>query len=257
MKDLAIVGNFKGDFIIDDARSGLRDSSITFGLADHLKQYFNVKCYDASTFTKDCGISRLIGSKPNRNIFIIQNHINFIIDGPKANVFYLHIDGAQSIHPNFITFAFYLFNAIGRHDYKICEKQINILPFANVNSFNPTREKDLHFSDIPREVTFEEYRDILERSEFTLVKTELGLSKRVPEAFACKTIPIIMTKALGMQKLYSRDHAPIIPYGGNISQAAKDYTQERVDKAYEFLLKNHTLKLRVKKMLPYLKKYAQ
>lgn len=258
MKQLGIVGNFKADYMSNDLRSGLRDYSIPFGLASHLVEYFGIRCYDVSSIPEmNCGIRRLVSTDCPKNLFIVQNPIDFIIDVPERNIFYLHIDGTQSIHPNQITFAFYLFNAIGVHYYTVCEKQLTILPFADMSSFNPNKEKDIHFSDIPRSLPFDEYKDILERSKFTLVNAEHGISKRVPEALACKTIPIVITFVPEMQRRYCGEHVTVISYDGDPHQKAKGYTKERVNKAYEFLKENHSLKKRIKKMLPYLQKFTQ
>jgi hypothetical protein len=257
-KELGIVGNFKTDYMNKDPRSGLRDYSIPFGFSHHLQEYFDIKCYDVSSMEpENCGIRRLVSTECPKNLFIVQNHVDFIIDVPERNIFYLHIDGTQSVHPNQITFAFYIFNALGKHFYKVNERQLILLPFADMSSFNPNREKDIHFSNIPRGVSFEEYKDVLERSKFTLVSAYYGISKRVPEAFACKTIPIVMTNEPEMQRRYCKDHVIVISYDGEPHQHAEDYTEERVNKAYEFLKENHSLKQRIKKMLPYLNKYTE
>lgn len=257
MRDsIGIIGNFKGNFLIDDPRAGFLNNTFAIGIASFLEEFMDVHCYDISDYKGSLGITSLVSSNPSfENIFIIQNQIPFKIDHPFKSVFYFHIDGTASINPSSITHAFYLFNALRKHIYKVADNQTIILPFAHLKSFNPNRKKDIDISDIPRDITFEEYRDQLERSQFTIIKANHWLSKRIPEAWACKTIPIIISVVPEMQKRYCRGHAIIVNYGGDPFSRAKGYTQERVNKAYEYLEKYHTLENRVRKMRAHLKKY--
>jgi len=246
-KDLMVVGTFEKEPQMDYT-AGLRDMSLPVGLATHLSKYYNVKYFDTSQLDyKECGISKLIGNSRGTSL-IVQNNINFRIDVTDLKVIYLHIDGVPSINANYIDLAFYIFNAPGRHDYKVCENQKTILPFAFIDYFNPDREKDILMSNIPRDVPFEEYKDTMERSQFTLIEADCYISKRAMEALACKTIPIIVTKA---PELYYR-------FGFELDFCSFSDTPDidknhyNIEKGYLWIKNNHTAFHRVKAMIPHI-----
>lgn len=229
--------------------------SIPIGMATELKKYFNVTLYNLDGFdSRECGISRLIGNTP-ANLFIIQNIVNFRIDVPKCRVFYFHIDGAQSLNPSQIDMGFYLFNAVGKHSYKVSEKQKTLLPFVDMKAFDCTREKNIHLSYIPRDRPFSEYKDILERSRFTLIHAPIWVSKRMLEAIACRTVPIIRTDVphfyyrMGWDNSFgylTTSDAKIVPS----KIMAQPYN---IDKAFEWTSKHHSVEKRVAQMVPLMK----
>lgn len=236
--------------------SGLRDISIPIGLAHQLHEYFGSirRCNAAKFPYEECGISKLIGNTP-QNLFIVQNNVFFKMDVSGCKVIYFHIDGTQSFHPNEIDFAIYLFNALGKHAYKVAENQKVILPFASMNFFNPSRTKNINLSDISRDVSHGEYKDILERSDFTIVNAPNWISKRALEALACKTVPIILTNTPEMyyRMGFQDDFCKLMkPTDLNPTTIKEDFDLE---KGYNWVKQYHSAKVRVKQLLPYLKKY--
>lgn len=234
--------------------AGLKDISIPIGIALHLREDFgNIKCLDVTTFPlRECGISKLVGNKA-QNILIIQNSTFFNIDVSGCKIFYFHIDGTQSIHPNKIDFAFYLFNALGKHAYKVADNQRVLLPFANIGYFDPNREKEFYFSHITRDISYEEYKDKMERSEFLIVEASNWISKRALEALACKTIPIIITDVPEMyyRMGFKDEFCGLISSYKDIERVMK--REYDINKGYEWLKKYHSAKVRIKQMVPFLK----
>lgn len=248
-KDLIVIGTFEKEPDMDYT-AGLRDMSLPVGLATHLSKYYNVRYFDTSQLDyKECGISKLIGNARGTAL-IIQNNISFRIDVTDLKIIYLHIDGMSSINANSIDFAFYIFNAPGRHDYKVCENQKTILPFAFVDYFNPDREKDILMSNIPRDVPFEEYKDIMERSQFTIIESYGYISKRAMEALACKTIPIIVSNNPGIYHRYGFED-DFCTFKTSPDMNKNHYN---IEKGYLWIKNNHTAFHRVKAMIPYIDK---
>ena len=226
------------------------------GIALRFREHFSlITCLDVAQITREeCGISKIIGNTP-KNLLIIQNNVFFRLDVPGSVIFYFHIDGAQSFHPNQINFAFYLFNALGVHDYEVAENQKTLIPFVEMNEYNPNRKKDIKFSNISRDIPFDDYKDQLERSEFTIIRASIWLSKRALASLASRTIPLIITEVPEMyyRMGYQDDFCALIASPQQIPEVLKrNYNR---DKGYEWVKKYHSAEVRVKSMIPFMKKY--
>lgn len=256
MSNIAIVGNQNGHFIGDEG-SGVRDVSMVKGLVDRLARKYSGSFFDTSFTEKGVGISRVIGNEDFDFLFIIQNNRDLKIDVKAKHIFYFHVDGAQSIHPNSITHSFYLFNAYGIHDYKVSERQTTLYPFVVPEEFDPERKKDIWVEDIPRTISFNEYRDKLERSHYTIINAEIWLSKRAFQALACRTIPIIITKQIKMYRDFgfTDEFAVLVPPGHSIAPRIKNMTLSGIEKGYQWVIHNHSIDNRMEQIFTVINSY--
>lgn len=246
--------------------NGYRMSLVT-ALVEGVSHYWNTNIVDVhNLIEKDpllrrrgTGTSKLNIKNNNVNI-LIQTHKAWVNDAHLEDIIYLHIDGARDISPNQISYSLRTYSGTGRHDY-ICstEKHRNIIPFVLPGFFNPNRKKDIFMKWIPRDIPFMEYKDQLERSVFTWIfgfdahPYQLGrgaLSKRVFEAIACKTIPVVVCYDPSMFYKCGFDDDMIyfvrpssFPYPFDTSLERIEYMRER---GYKFVMKYHTIAKRMK-----------
>lgn len=282
MTHLTVIGNFQefmgkqddGMMTGDTLYGGLRNTSITNGIAYELSKYFDISTIDITNAPlfghpdTTPGLSNILGSPSEGGWYLyINNARSWKVDLP-INVIYWHIDGLVNVHPNQAAFGLRFHNG---EPYQVHDHHINILPFVNTEVFNPHRKKDILISHISRTIPFDEYRDLLERSKFVM-SPDHWLSKRMFEAMACRTIPIIVAeprwlpfyRLAGFRDDFSLIIGADLPW--NESQWESILIKERdyydmADKAYKFILRYHTLEKRMKyvamKMKQYIKKYKR
>lgn len=141
--------------------------------------------------------------------------------------------------------------------YRDDEKYECVLHAAiNPNRYNPYRMKDIVISDIPswHHWEFEQYRDILERSQYHLVKA-YSVSVRTLEALACKTIPIIFYTMDQTRLAYeymgideSMVHFVKFANWQHLLQI-NGYDKEMAERGYHFCLNNLTIKNRAQQIM--------
>lgn len=239
--------------------SGLRDPSIPNSIANALEKYYEVERIDISKIpSQDCGISRVVGNDYPRGhlFFIVQNHLNLRIDVPDPKIIYFHVDGAASVIGPAIKRVIKVWCAAGVVDYKLNEEQYDIFPFIDPTQFNPNREKDLMVSDVSTDIPYLEYKDLLERSCYLLVHAHHWLSKRPFQAAACRTIPIVVTrfKKDCYEKRGITTDIALFRTPGRITNLPMEPNEEMADRAYEWVLANHTIEHRIGKIVEIIEK---
>lgn len=260
---ITIIGNFNEcedkNFWIN-GYSGFRDCSIPNAIADGLEQYYDVERLDLSKIpSKECGISRVIGNDYPRGhlFFIIQNHITMRIDIPDPKIIYFHIDDNPNINSKDVKYVVKIWIAAGKFDYKLREGfQYDILPFIDPDHFNPNREKDLMVSDVSRDLPYAEYKDLMERSCYLIVHAHHWLSKRVFQAAACRTIPIVVTRFKKDCYEYRgiTDEVALFRLPGQIPKLPTECDKEMADRTYNWVLNNHTIEHRLGKLVEIVEK---
>ena len=240
---LIVIGSLEKEPSMDYT-AGLRNMSVPMGLFKQLSLYYDVEYLDTVGLNyKECGISKILGNRRG-TVFVIQNDINFRKDVEGIKIIYLHIDDKPSLNASDVELAYYIYWAPGCEAYKINENQEIIQPFCFIDYFNPDREKDILLSNIPRDVPFEEYKDLMERSKFTIINAYNWLSKRTLEAIACKTIPIVVTGTPEMYRHFGlKDNWISLLSSPDMNQDQYDR-----DASYKWLKNNHTAKIRVEQM---------
>lgn len=212
--DLYIVADFHGTINI---YSGLRNMTLINGICDSFAEEYNVIKCDVRDISSEelakhngsTGVHNLIGQKEYANIFVIQSHVSIFNDLGHSKSIYFHIDGMEAVGAKRCYYGMKMYNSAGGKDYPLPGSMgyKHFFPFVFLDKFNPDREKDINVSCIDRKCSFKEYKEILERSQFTVIdcrdvreNPNLGVgnnmctitSKRVFQALACKTIPIII-----------------------------------------------------------------
>lgn len=244
---------------------GYRESLVS-ALVDGVSKYWNVNVVDVHPLLREgilrrrgTGTSKLNINNDNVNI-LIQTHQAWVNDAHLEDIIYLHIDGARDISPNQISYSLSPYRGTERHDYSCSiKKHRNLIPFVLPGFFNPNREKNIFMKWIPRDIPFKEYKDQLERSIFTWIFAfdqhpyQMGrgvMSKRVFEAIACKTIPVVICYDPSMFYKCGFDDDMIyfvrpcnFPHPFDISPERIEYMRER---GYKFLMKYHTITKRMK-----------
>lgn len=202
-KDLYIVADYHGTI---NLYSGLRNMNLIHGICESFAEEYNIIKCDVRDISSEelakhngcTGVHHLIGQKEYANIFVIQSHVSIFNDLGHSKSIYFHIDGHETIGSKRCYYSMKMYNNVGIADYALPGSMgyKHFFPFVFLDKFNPNREKDINVSCIDRNCSFKEYREILERSQFTIIdcgwKDQTFVSKRVFQALACKTIPIII-----------------------------------------------------------------
>ena len=209
--------------------------------------------YDQTKFHK---ISDVLGrDKDNiEHIIVVQSHAFLHNDTDIPLFLYKRELGNPTVNnPTKVFRKYLLYN--DKKDYEcILEAAIN------PSRYNPNREKDILISDIPswHWMGFYEYRDILERSKFHLVKA-FSISVRTLEALACKTIPIIFYTIDQTRMAYEEmgiDHQIVhFTKFANWEKLLqiKEYDIDMANKGYEFCMNNLTIANRARQILEVIK----
>ncbi len=246
MTEIYIVADY---YDVETKYSGLRNKNLVWGVGDSLEKDFIVHRYDCSHVKKkEIALHYIVGQKVEINVLVIQPHCTILNDLPRTKIVYLHIDGAPSVNGTNLRYGMKMYNSNGVHDYKVHEHHKTLYPFVFIDRFNPNREKDILISSIDRNCSFAEYKDILERSCFTILDCYGFLSKRAFQALACKTIPIIITD---MPELYHKlgFSTPFVIFnnpGLETSQLILKYQPLVAEKGYKFISKYYSGKRRMK-----------
>lgn len=140
-------------------------------------------------------------------------------------------------------------------------------PCVNPRNFNPNKEKDLGISYITRETSMANYIDLMERSEYALIKDTdhkytktLGISVRTMEALACKTIPLIQStnglhigyRNIGIDESMCEFWTDHYPFTKELK-----YNKNKAQVGYDFVMANHTITNRAKLILDVIKNGTQ
>lgn len=240
---IAIIGNFDKDSYASVLADELNKK--------HTAYIFNTRelGYDQSKRHKISDVLRSSLTKPEY-IIVVQSHALLHNDTDIPLYLYKRELGPLTVdNPTKILYKYLLYNDKKNHK--------NILHAAiNPSRYNPDREKDIIMSDIESWYTmgFERYRDILERSQYHMVKA-YSISVRTLEALACKTIPIIIYVMPELKKAYEEmgidDSMVVFTQIANWQQTKliMAYDENMAEKGYDFCINNLTIKNRAQQIL--------
>lgn len=245
--------------------SGLRNMNLINGIYDSLAEEYNVIKCDVGDIPQEeldkhnncTGAHHLVGQVEGANIFVIQPSCAIINGLGFSKTIYFHIDGAETIGIKRLYYAFKIYNDVGGYDYPLSPQFKHLYPFVFLDRFNPNREKDITISCIDRFCSFAEYKDLLERSQFTVIdcrgfnprkKFFTFTSKRVFQALACKTIPIIIGESDTVYKKFGIDDSIAMFMNHKIGRSyiAYKYDLEMVNRGYELMKACYSGKKRMK-----------
>lgn len=259
---MIIIGNFKARERHISAYSGLRDTTIPNSVAKYLEKYFPVERVDVSDIEgtetsetgkswrtkKDMSLSRIIGQRPNEIILVVQCHINIRKDLPCKGYYYIHIDGHACCNPSDIDHGFKTWHSPGNTDYNIAEKTTVLMPWVDLEDWNPHKEKTVHTLYISRISSFKDYKEDLEDSQHTVIYSPHWYSKRVSQALACKTIPIIFTDEPDLYRAEGFEdgvNCVLIGYDGFTWNFNWAYEVRVAEAGYELVKNHHTVEQRL------------
>ena len=209
---------------------------------------------------KDFPLSKIVNGADLQCVIVVQGCLN-IDNDTNIPVVYYHREverGLSCTNPTYLGLKYPFMYPLYEHPNKFF-----MFPCMNPNTFNSNREKDLIISYITRETCMLNYIDLIERSQYILIKDTdhkytktLSISVRTMEAFACKTIPLIQVTD-GLREQYENIgiNDSICTFWTDYFPFTKQlkYNEEKANEGYDFVMKHHTIKNRAEKILEVIK----
>lgn len=203
-------------------------------------------------------ISDILGKQKDiiERIIVVQSHIFIHNDTEIPLLLYKRELGDETVdNPTTVLRKYLLYNDDTKYN--------TIFAAINPNRYNSERNKDIIISDIPswHYYNFLQYIDILERSQYHLVKA-FSISVRTLEALACKTIPIIFYTMDQTRQAY--EHMGITDDIVHFVQFANwqelftitSYDKDMAQRGYEFCMNNLTIEKRTQQFLEVIENYS-
>ena len=196
----------------------------------------------------------LEGKKPDR-IIVVQSHC-LITNDTKIPLLLLKTERFDP--PGTVENPNYFFKKL-EVTRDLQKYKFIIFPSIDLKRYRCDRKKELLISDqqwSPQK--FEDYIDIVERSQHTIVYSRIHetdcVSTRALEAMACKTIPIIFYKTPDLLKLYGlmgigKENAYFVCTSEPFNLEIKEYDKEMAERGYTLVQEKYGTEVMTKNMM--------